>query len=85
MAQLAAMKALGDESCGDSLPLPRWRKDKPREKQTTSGIISRLRVELWGMALGSGKFSGFARDVGARAKWEKFVPDLASSVFYAMA
>ena len=85
MAQLAAMKAYGDGSCADSLPLPRWRKDKPVERQTMSGIISRLRVELWGKALGGGKFSGFARDRETEAKGEKFVPDLVSSVFYAMA
>lgn len=85
MAQLAAMKAFGDESSADSVPLPRWRKDKRREKQTTSGIISRLRVELWGMALGAGKFSGFARSGERVAKWGKYIPDLASSVFYAMA
>ena len=85
IAQLAAMKAFGNESSAESLPLPRWRKDKPTPKQTTSGIISRLRVELWGMALGSGKFSGFARGGEKTAKGEKFVPDLASSVFYAMA
>jgi hypothetical protein len=85
IAQLAAMKAFGDESSADSLPLPRWRKDKPSEKQTTSGIISRLRVELWGMALGSGKFSGFARGGEGTTKGEKFVPCPASSVFCAMA
>lgn len=85
IAQLAAMKAFGDKGCADSLPLPRWRKDRPSEKLTTSGIISRLRVELWGMALGSGKFCGFARGGERVAKGEKFVPDLASSVFYAMA
>lgn len=85
IAQLAAMKAHGDGSCADSLPLPRWRKDKPSEKVSTSGIISRLRMELWGMALGGGKFSGFVRGGEEKAKGEKFVPDLASSVFYAMA
>jgi hypothetical protein len=85
IAQLAAMKAHGDGNCADSLPLPRWRKDKPSEKVSTSGIISRLRMELWGMALGGGKFSGFVRGGEEKAKGEKFVPDLASSVFYAMA
>lgn len=83
---VAAVKAFGVGGTPDALPAPKWRKNAKPRRASAASLINHLRYELWGKALGAeeGHFSGFV-DVSSRdTKPEKCLPDLATSVFYAM-
>lgn len=85
MLLLAAIKAFGPNGTPASLPPPKWRSDKPKQRASTADLISQLRCELWGEALDEINFSGFAHPSPGAPKREKSEPDLASAVLYAAA
>lgn len=51
MLLLAAAQTYGPNASATSLPLPKWRKDKPRQRLSTQDLIQQLRQELWGHAI----------------------------------
>jgi hypothetical protein len=80
---LAGANAYGVNGLPDALPPPKWRKKK-KTRASTSDLISQLRYDLWGEALGLAHFSGFGEGEHPKAKPEKFKPHLSSAVFYAL-
>jgi hypothetical protein len=83
MLLLAGAKAFGVNGIPDSLPLPKWRGKKKRNRASTQDLINQLRQELWGKALGQKHFSGFAEKEKEIKKPEKCTPELAAAVLYA--
>jgi len=51
MLLLAGAQTYGPDACATSVALPKWRKDKPRQRLSTQDLIQQLRHELWGHAL----------------------------------
>ena len=81
---LAGSSVYGVNGLPDALPPPKWRKKK-KPRASTSDLISQLRHDLWGEALGLAHFSGFGEGDLPKAKPEKFKPHLPSAVLYATA
>ncbi|MEK6534166.1 MAG: transposase [Thermodesulfobacteriota bacterium] len=81
----AAAKTFGSAGVPDTLPPPKWRRDQKPKRASTQSLISHLRAELWGKALGLDSFSGFRSRQFADTKPKKLLPDLPSAVFYAAA
>lgn len=79
---LAGANAYGVNGLPDALPPPKWSKKK-KPRASTSNLISQLRYDLWGEALGISRFSGFALGLSPSTKPEKFIPHLPSAVLYA--
>ena len=48
----AAAKTFGSAGVPDTLPPPKWRRDQKPKRASTQSLISHLRAELWGKALG---------------------------------
>jgi len=69
----------------DTLPQPKWRRPDPkrRERWTTAQLLSHLRAEVWGKALGLVNYSGFVNGNHNTTKPEKIENTLASAVLYA--
>ena len=84
MLLLAAAKAFRLDGSSNSIPPPKWRRQPKKLRASTSDLINHLRCELWGKALGEPNFSGFRDKDFPCTKPEKRLPDLASSVLYAM-
>ncbi len=82
---LAARRCYGSAGLPDTLPPPRWRAHRPPPRATTQALIAQLRAELWGRALGVGRFSGFCSRRSPDQKPEKQMPSLPSAVLYAVA
>jgi len=80
---LAGANVYGVNGLPDALPPPKWSKNK-KLRASTSDLISQLRYDLWGEALGLAHFSGFGEGEHPKAKPEKFKPHLPSAVFYAL-
>jgi len=48
---LAGAQRYGPDATQANLPLPRWRRNKPENRVTTSDLIREIRQDLWGDAL----------------------------------
>lgn len=83
---VASVKAFGMNGVPDAIPLPKWREKGKKRRASTAALINHLRYELWGKALGTdeGHFSGFVNAPTREAKPEKYIPDIAASLFYAI-
>ena len=77
--QLAAIHA-GIRS--DALPLPKWRKPKPGTRCSTANLISLLRAELWGKALGV-NLTDFDAAKHHTRNTQQILPEVAAAVIYA--
>ena len=82
MLLLSAHKAFGAGSIPGAIPPPKWIK-REKLRFTTKDLISQLRSELWGEAIGKDSFYGFVDRNTGFTKPEKRNPDLASAVLYA--
>ncbi len=80
---LAATRSFGVNGIPSAIPQPKWRAKTKKPRASTMDLINHLRFELWGRAIGSTSFSGFASTDPQTPKPEKCMPNLASSVFYA--
>jgi hypothetical protein len=82
-ALLLAHEKIGQ--CANTLPRPRWSRPHPDrlERTTTNQLITQLRAELWGEALGIDRFSGFDVHGHDAMKPEKLKNTLPSAVLYA--
>jgi len=85
MLLLAGVQTLGADGLPNAVPLPKWRRNQNRQRASTQDLITHLRAELWGRALGLENFSGFTSATNTDAKPEKLRPPLASAVLYAAA
>jgi len=83
MLLLAARRVFGADGTPDLLPPPRWRARSAPPRASTQNLISHLRAELWGEALGVKNFSGFTLEKLSDPSPEKDLPDLLSAVLYA--
>lgn len=83
MLLLAALHTQRQPQAADRLPSPKWNAASP-PRFSTARAINQLRAELWGRSLGLTNFSGFVAQRTPTTKSEKFSPDLASAVLYAM-
>ena len=79
MLHAAAAQADITES---GLPLPKWRRNQPPRRASTTALINRLRADLWTQALGLNK-NGFAATANDRRSPLNSQPHLASAVCYA--
>ena len=82
---LAAHNTLGANGVPGTLPPPKWRANRPKQRASTQDLINHLRGEMWGKAMGHPNFSGFSSQTTAIRKPEKFMPQLESAVLYAQA
>jgi hypothetical protein len=83
MLLLAAVHAYGLNGCPETLPPPKWRRNKPRHRPTTVDLLNQLRHELFGAAISTDHFSPLPTtrpDVGTP---EKLTSAVASVLFYA--
>lgn len=83
MLLLAATRAFGLHGLPGAIPAPKWRSRQTKARPSTADLLSELRCELWGQALGAPRFSAFADTGALAAKPQKVEPDLASAVLYA--
>jgi hypothetical protein len=86
MLLVSSSKAFGLSGTPSSIPPPKWRKKGKPRRASTASLINQLRFELWGKALGAAEehSSGFVDEPSRETKPEKCLPNLATSVFYAM-
>lgn len=80
---LAAARAFGVTGCPVSLPRPKWRRSTPRPRASTADLLNHLRFELWGRAIATPRFSGFAATPVSTTNHEKLYPSLHATLFYA--
>lgn len=80
---LAATRAFGVTGCPVSLPRPKWRRCTPRPRVSTADLLNHLRFELWGRAIATPHFSGFAATPVSTTNHEKLHPSLHATLFYA--
>jgi hypothetical protein len=80
---IAANRALN--KCGQTLPLPKWRKPGSQPRASTQALINQLRAELWGKALGVENFGDFKKKTAHDLKPRKSIPHLPSAILYASA
>lgn len=81
---LATQRAFAHSRDG-LLPRPKWIPSSPQLRVSTQQAIQHLRAEVWARGLGLHNFSGFASQLSADTKPEKFSFPLASAVCYANA
>lgn len=62
---------------------PKWRKDNPDKRPSTSELISLLRQQLWGLAMRTSNFYGFLEPLPLSPKPQKLKNSLPSACFYA--
>jgi DDE superfamily endonuclease len=79
----AARRVFGQAATPELLPPPKWRRHGAPSRATTKSLISHLRAELWGEALGVNDFSGFTLGKRSELSPQKSGPDLPSAVLYA--
>ncbi len=69
---------------GDKIyPRPKWQKESESGRVTTPQLISLLRTELWGKAMGIENFSSFVAAKQVEQKPEKLENQLPAAAFYA--
>lgn len=66
------------------LPSPLWRKSRPSKRMTTNQMISLLRTQLWGKALGISNLNDFVTTTTTTTKSILFENSLKSAVLYAL-
>lgn len=81
---MAAIQAFGSAAPTDTLPQPKWRNNKEKPRATTADLISILRGELWGRALGKPNFSHFVHHNTQDTKPKNYLHHLPSAVLYAI-
>lgn len=81
---MASIKALGPHGL-PTLPKPKWRKTKPPSRPSTGQLINQLRYDMWASQLTPPHLSHFDFNISPIPKSEKFIPDLASTLFNAAA
>lgn len=72
-------------TCGlktTGVPLPKWRKRKPPQRCSTNQLISQVRAELWGKALGT-NFDGFTEHQQIQRTLQNSNTTMGSAVLYA--
>ena len=84
LLQLAALATYGETDQPQSVPLPRWRKQRPPARATTGRLINQRRYELWADALRPESLADFLGGTTSDTKPEKLSPNLAASIFQAM-
>lgn len=82
---LSAEKTFGPAGIPDTLPPPKWRRNKKPQRASTQSLISHLRAELWGKAMGLDNFLSFRSTKNSDTKPEKLQDQLPSALFYAAA
>jgi hypothetical protein len=81
MLLTAAINAYGSTGQPDTLPAPKWRRQKTLRASTQS-LLQHLRYEVWADAL---HFSGFVSNASLNTKPQKLHETLGSALFYASA
>ena len=81
LLHLAAVRA-GLRSC--TLPPPKWQPPKPQNRRSTAQLISLLRSELWGKALGL-HLADFDAHPPPNTKCPKMPDSPAAAILYAHA
>ena len=84
LLHLAGLRAFGKTERPGQVPLPKWRRNAPQPRATTSDWIRQLRHELWSAGLNAGNFSDFSCERRNDPKPEKWLPDLKAAVLYAV-
>lgn len=82
---LAAARAFGPTGLPEGLPLPAWRHNQKPPRASTVQLINHLRWELWGHSIRGQRFSRFPTPLPSSHKPQEPPPDLAASLFCAMA
>jgi hypothetical protein len=67
----------------DTIPLAKWDRSHTPPRPSTQKLISQLRGEVWGRALGLTNFSDLLLCTPPTASPEKFLPHLPSALLYA--
>ncbi len=80
---LAATRAFGVNGSPASLPRPKWRQATPRPRASTADLLNHLRFELWGRAIATSHFSGFAATSPPTTTLENLYPSPYTTLFYA--
>jgi hypothetical protein len=84
MLQLAVWKAFGPLTPKKGLiPIPKWQKNTSLKRPSTQKCISRLRVELWGKAMGLDNFSHFEAHIKRIQNYKKDTPNLQTAILLA--
>jgi hypothetical protein len=84
MLLVSGQLAFGNSDHG-LLPQPKWAASSKGPRTSTQQLIHQLRAEVWGRGLGIESFSGFASNLPATAKPQKYPYPIASAVCYANA
>jgi hypothetical protein len=85
MLLLAGAQTYGPEVTATSVALPKWRKEKLKQRLSTADLLRQLRQELWGRALTSipGDYDHFVSGRCADAKGPEIRLPLGAAVLYA--
>lgn len=85
MLLLAGAQTYGCDAGPTSVALPKWRKNKPRQRLSTQDLIQQLRHELWGHALKTIErdCDHFASALSPHTKCPEIRLPLAGAVLYA--
>jgi len=87
MLVLAAARAFGVDAIHATLPPPKWRANRPKQRISTAELIQQLRSEVWAYALDQLNINSehFVAGRSASTKCSKFDLPMASAVLYAAA
>ena len=82
---LAAAQRYGPDATRADLPLPKWRRNRPRTRLTTGDLIRQIRQDLWGDTLGQVErnYSHFVNESGLSTNCLKFELSLRGAVDHA--
>jgi hypothetical protein len=83
MLLLAAGAAFGLDGLPDLLPPPKWR-PRTRLRASTSDLVSQLRADIWTQALAQPNFTHFRAGSSLTRNPHKSLPDLRTSLLYAV-
>jgi len=81
---LAGIRAFGKESVKNIIPPPKWRRKNNKLSPCTQDYLTSLRNELWGAALQKSNFFNFAHTEPDDVNAQKFRPQLAPAILYAV-
>ena len=82
---LAAAQRYGPAATQANLPLPKWRRNRPGRRVTTSDLVREIRQDLWGDALRQVErnYSHFANDKQPTTNRLKFELSLSNAIDHA--
>lgn len=83
MLLLASVKSFGTNGIPDCFPPPKWRAAKPPSRVSTARLINQLRYDLWASQIQPSHLSHFASNTRSTIKSDKFILNLADSLFHA--